>query len=407
MSLAQPQELKVPVTRIYQRNEEALTPFVVNIGGAGSSKSHSIGQLFVRRFMNRSRRKMLVTRKTGPALYLTAYSLIETLFKKYKIYHRILHDKTRSIFHNPSNGSMMAFMSVDDPEKIKSTDWNDVWMEEANEFTWQDFLVFQTRMREASEPGEPNQIFMSLNPGEEQGWINQKLLLSPAFAGRVTAIWSNHWDNPFLSGDYRNTLESLKDQDPDAYNVFGAGTWGQMTNIIYPPYTTILEYPAGYSDEFYGLDFGYNVPSALIRVGILDERNAYLEQLIYKTRLNNSELIDLMKDVIPKGSRKKPLYADAAEPDRIEEIHRAGFNVYPADKSVEDGIDFCKRMKFFATAANVDLNKERAGYKWRSDKNGNVLDEPVKFNDHLMDAKRYAIWTHMKGASSMPSITVF
>jgi len=32
---------------------------------------------------------------------------------------------------------------------------------------------------------------------------------------------------------------------------------------------------------------------------------------------------------------------------------------------------------------------EKKGYKWKEDKNGNVLDEPVKFNDHAMDAERY------------------
>jgi phage terminase large subunit len=26
--------------------------------------------------------------------------------------------------------------------------------------------------------------------------------------------------------------------------------------------------------------------------------------------------------------------------------------------------------------------------------NGNILDEPVKFNDHAMDALRYAIYTN-------------
>jgi phage terminase large subunit len=35
-------------------------------------------------------------------------------------------------------------------------------------------------------------------------------------------------------------------------------------------------------------------------------------------------------------------------------------------------------------------------YKWKEDKNGLILDEPVKFKDHLMDAMRYAIYTFGK-----------
>ncbi len=32
----------------------------------------------------------------------------------------------------------------------------------------------------------------------------------------------------------------------------------------------------------------------------------------------------------------------------------------------------------------------------KEDKDGNILDEPVKFNDHLMDALRYALVSHFR-----------
>ena len=70
---------------------------------------------------------------------------------------------------------------------------------------------------------------------------------------------------------------------------------------------------------------------------------------------------------------------------------------YPADKeknSVKDGIDFIKRHKLHITNDSINLLREITGYKWKQDKDGNVLDEPVKFKDHLLDAMRYAIYTH-------------
>ena len=36
-----------------------------------------------------------------------------------------------------------------------------------------------------------------------------------------------------------------------------------------------------------------------------------------------------------------------------------------------------------------NLLKEIKSYKWKEDKNGHVLDEPVKFRNHLMDGMRY------------------
>jgi hypothetical protein len=46
--------------------------------------------------------------------------------------------------------------------------------------------------------------------------------------------------------------------------------------------------------------------------------------------------------------------------------------------------------------------KEFRNYKWREDKDGNTLDEPVKFMDHACDAIRYAIYTAKAGSERVP-----
>jgi len=388
--------VKAKITPVYKRNNSTRKKIVVNIGGSGSSKSYSVAQLFIKRLVQMPNRKMLVTRKTGPALYLTAYSLVIKLLKQYRIYYRLDHDKTHKIITNPQNGAMMVFLSIDDPEKIKSTDWNDVWMEEANEFDWNDFIILQTRMRETETAGLPNQIFLCINPDEENGWINQRLILSPAFEKKIEVIWSSYKDNPNLGQDYIDTLEGLKEQDIDSWKTYAKGRFGAVGHIIYKDYMTVKQIPEIFDEEMYGLDFGYNNQSALLKIGMKDKFNVYLKQMIYKTHLTNTMLIDLAKEVIGEEYSTIPLYADCAEPDRIEEFKQAGFNIFPSDKQVKAGIDFCKRFKFYTLDENVDLNAEAKGYKWRKDKNGNVLDEPVKFKDHLMDAKRYALWTHYK-----------
>jgi len=90
------------------------------------------------------------------------------------------------------------------------------------------------------------------------------------------------------------------------------------------------------------------------------------------------------------------IYCDSAEPNRLEELRRNGFNAYPADKSVKDGIDFVKRCKIYSKDDNVNINKEVLSYCYKQDKDGNILEEPVKFNYHLMDSIRYAVYTHSK-----------
>ncbi len=54
-----------------------------------------------------------------------------------------------------------------------------------------------------------------------------------------------------------------------------------------------------------------------------------------------------------------------------------------------------KSMPLFITRRSTNIIKEIKSYKWKTDKDGKVLDEPVKFNDDAMDAMRYAIYTRM------------
>lgn len=401
------QDLRVKVTNVFTRNIAARTRYVVNVGGARSSKSHSIAQRLIQRFFEIPKRKILISRKTGPALRLTAEKLIVDLLWEYGLYSRVQHDRVNHVLTNPQNGAYIAFIAIDDPQKIKSTEWNDIWLEEANEFTWDDWLILQTRLSGRAPESDPNQIFLSLNPDDEQGWANQRLLLNPSFAKKVTLIHSTYRDNPFLDPEYIELLEDLKNQDPNAHRIYAEGLWGILTNIIYQPYILETVYPETFDDEFYGLDFGFNAPSALIHTGVKDELDYFLTEALYERNLTNTMLIDRMGIIIPPAKRGVPIYADSEDPNRIEEIAAAGFNVHPVEKgkdSVRNGIDVCKRKRFHTRAENVNLNKERQSYKWRQDKNGNVLDEPVKFMDHAMDAKRYGVFMHEKQFRNQPGM---
>ena len=381
-------------TRVLSRNLKSRKALVLNCGGAGSSKSYSIAQLFVMRFMGEKGKKFLVTRKTLPALKLTAYRLIVELLKEYGVYGRCHHNKTDNTID--LNGNLMAFLSVDDPEKIKSTEWNYAWMEEANEFTWGDYITLKTRMRGPIKPGEINQIFLSYNPSDEQGWIHQRL--EPG-VDECDLIHSTFHDNPFLSQEYVSSLLGLREEDASFHKIFTLGEYATPVNIIYSNWNMVQSMPVGVDDLVYGLDFGFNNPSSLVCIGFRDG-DVYLDELIYERKLTNAQLMERMDAEIVAGHA--PIYADCAEPQRIEEIRQyqrkngGQFNVHPSDKAVKNGIDSVKRCKLHITERSVNLLKEIRSYKWREDKNGNVLDEPVKFLDHAVDAVRYGIHSHSR-----------
>ena len=86
--------------------------------------------------------------------------------------------------------------------------------------------------------------------------------------------------------------------------------------------------------------------------------------------------------------------ADSAEPKSIDEIHGHGFNVHPARKgpaSVRSGIDFLRSRPLLITERSVNGIKELRNYKYKEDKNGRQLNEPLAAFNHFVDASRYAV----------------
>jgi phage terminase large subunit len=199
-----------------------------------------------------------------------------------------------------------------------------------------------------------------------------------------------------ISDEYIKIVESLKDQNERLYKVFALGEYSNVEGKIY---TNIKCTNEKYSDKIdeviYGLDFGFNNPTSLLKIGIRD-KIYYITELLYETKLTNSQLIKRIKSLINDNERKNCIYADCAEPGRIEEIYKAGFNIKPCDKSVKDGIDFIQSLEIYTNPDNINFNNELEIYCYKKDKNGNFLDEPVKFIDHSMDAMRYAIYSYSR-----------
>jgi phage terminase large subunit len=186
-------------------------------------------------------------------------------------------------------------------------------------------------------------------------------------------------------------IEKLKDEDENLWKIYGLGERGKAQDLIYTNWE-ISDFPPVCEHYRYGVDFGYNHPSALLLAGVR-ENDVYIRQIIYQTHLTNQDLIDLM--IEREVSKKILIRADSAEPDRIREIAKAGFRIEPARKSrafTKDAIDNLKRRRIHITPDSVDVIKEIKNYRWKKDpKTNECLDEPIKFKDDAMDALKYAI----------------
>jgi phage terminase large subunit len=368
-------QLDIHGTNVLQRNLDAKTRLVVNQGGARSSKTTSIAQLFLIRLYQEQNEVFSICRKSLPALKGSVMRDFIGLLKAHGLYNEANHNRSDNIYHFGTNE--VEFFSVDEPQKVRGRKRKLLWLNEANEFSNEDFLQLALRTT--------GQIFLDYNPSDEVHWIYDKILTRED----CTLIKSTYRDAlMFLPLEVVQEIERLKDEDDNYWQIYGLGEPGARKSLIYSKWRLVDDLPEG-CDIWFGLDFGYNNPSALVLVGEKDQE-IFIRQELYETKLTNADLIERLKVLVPQG---KEIYADCAEPQRIEELSRAGFNVFPANKSVEDGIDTVKRRVLNIVRPSDELIREIRMYKWKEDRNAVMLDEPVKFNDHLMDAMRYAIHT--------------
>jgi phage terminase large subunit len=370
--------------------------YLILCGGAGSGKSEFAAEKIVIRSLKEGRHRIGVFRKIRRTLHESCVEVVRRKLADNNIVHEFNKSDLTITFPGPMGTSQVLFLGLDDPEKIKSIKGlTSVWLEETTEFTKQDFLQIDLRLRDPG-PGY-HQIICTFNPLQaEAPWLKDMFFgITPN--AEATVHRSTIDDNPIaeVRERYKVRLAELQAQDATMYQVYGLGEWAALEGQIYN--WDIRPLPEMAFDEVWcGGDFGYSVdPAAVVRI----HRKAdefWLEELVYKTGLTNPMLAEEMRRV---GMSDEAVYFDSAEPKSIDELRRMGFNVRPADKgpdSVRAGIDFLKSKRIHIVEGSTNLYREMSGYCWRKDKAGNALPEPVKFNDHLMDAARYGIFTHCK-----------
>ena len=361
-------------------------------GGYGAGKSFSLAdKTLLNPLWFNCKFKSIVIRKTLPSLKKTCIPLLEERAQLLRIPYRINRSeyKIKTLY-----GSEIQFLSMNSPkdyDKIKSlTDIDFIWLEEPTELTEEAYDEIDYRLRGGNTPYA--QIAMSFNPVSKVNWMYERFYENSepdTFKLKYTVE-----DNPFLMAKdpgYIKRLDALKSRNISLYNVRRQGEWGVLEGTIYEEYDIVDEIPEKVDEIIYALDFGYNNPCALVKIYICDNE-FYIEELIYRSYLKTPEIIQLMKSL--KIDSYSPIYCDSQEPARIQEIADAGFNAKKSDKSVKDGILFCKAQTLHIVDGSENVKKEVGGYVWAKDKNGKNLDEPVKFQDHACDAFRYGIYTH-------------
>jgi len=367
--------------------------FEIFYGGSGSGKSVFTAQRLIYRHLTESGRNTMIARKVGRTSRISTFPLIKQIINTWGVGELFSLNET-DLRIKCVNGNEIRFVGMDDVEKLKSItfengDLTDVWIEEASEITQDDFT--QTNLRLRGKSKIPKQITMTFNPISQLSWL--KGYFFDRINPNTVILKTTYKDNVFIDEEYKRELEGLELKDPVYYRIYALGEWGVLGNLILTNWK--VEYIpkdwTAYNAISVGADFGFNHPSAVLVIGFKDDV-VYILDEIYESGLTNSDLIEKVKDLM--GHRKATIIGDCAEPARINEFNRRGLRTVHSIKgksSVKDGIDYLRRHQIIIHPDCVNTIGEIQGWKYREDRMGNVLDEPVPFKDDAMAALRYGV----------------
>ncbi len=376
-------DINFQCTPIFLENYKSKDKIVINRGGTRSSKTYSLLQLWVLRSFERCI-TIAVCRKTFPALRLTALNDFLSILNEYDLLDYFSYNKTEHLFINKRTGAKIYFLALDNSQKIRGLAPDIVHLEEANEIPYETYRQIILRLK--------SQIYISFNPSDENVWINREVEQKRT---DYKLIKSSYLDNSFLQPEIVKEIEYLKSTDLKYWQVFGLGEYGSLSNKVYPKFN-VCKYDTFKSvgnETIIGLDFGYVDATAAIAMKYKDG-NVYLHELLYESYLDNpaKKIVDVLRDNKLNGN---VVYADH-QPANQNLIRKEGYKVINAWKDIEDGISFCRMFNLHITESSKNLLREIVGYTYIQDNNNNVTNKPTDFDNHALDAMRYAIYSHLK-----------
>lgn len=302
------------------------------------------------------------------------------------------------------NNKQIMFYGCDQIEKVKSITpkdgvLTDIFIEEATEIDYNSYKQLRKRLRGRSDV--PKRVTMAFNPILKTHWIYEEMFAkvwrddeTRYEDENMLIVKTTYKDNMFLEADDIAELEN--ETDPFYFNVYSLGNWGVLGSVIFKNWEVrdCSEIKKIADKRYYGIDFGFSQdPTAWVEVYYdSSKKELYILDEIYMTHLTNDELARML--IEDKQVGKSTIICDSANPDRIYELCRKGLVCVPAVKgkgSIEFGIDWLLRQKIIIDVSCQNTKNEFQSYKWREDKFGNALREPVDKDNHAIDSIRYSV----------------
>lgn len=386
-------------------------------GGSRSGKTALIAEYLIRRALQYPGSRQLAARKCRAHVKTSLWN--DTL-KSYVSRHlprgfcRFQESELAILF---PNGSSILAGGLDDAErteKILGNEYITVFLNEATQISFPTMQMALTRLAQRVRDRKGRiavpKLILDCNPRGPRHWLHAVGVRHvdpetgealPDAARWARLNWSAYDNRENLPREYLYALESLPEVMRERML---NGVWRGNEGAVYSEFDEDVhvvepfEIPGSWS-RLRSIDFGYTNPFVCLWGALDADGRLYIYREHYKAGVRTAE----HAETILKLSGGERYCATVADHDAAEraELESRGIRTEAAVKNVAGGIQSVKnrlavcpdnrpRLFFFRTLRN--LLTEIYDYRWLpAQDTGNAREEPIKQNDHAMDALRYMV----------------
>lgn len=388
----------------------------------GSSKSYHIALKLILKCVT-EKRKVLVVREVYDTIRDSCYDLLVEILSELDLLGqskkkvRCTTSPMRILF---PNGSIIIFRGMDKPSKLKSINGvTIVWLEECSEIKYDGYKELLGRLR---HPTLSLHFIMSTNPVGTENWVYTHFFKRVDEEGREHVILDDELlykrrtivkngvyyhhsvadDNLFLPQSYIDTLNEMKEYDPDLYRVARLGRFGLNGRQVLPQFEVakshaeVIAAVKGIPEKFRfcGMDFGFEESyNAVVKVAVDDAAKVlYIYYEYYKNKMTDDKT---EKELKKDGLDKVQIIADCEDPKAIAFYRQSGFRMRGCHKWAGSRLANTRKVKRFrriiCSPNCPNTIRELRTLTYAKDNQGNLVYDEFNIDPHTFSAIWYAL----------------
>lgn len=276
--------------------------------------------------------------------------------------------------------------------------------------------VLQMLITRLSNP--KSMLFASMNPREPSHKCHELIKLAESGDPKYYALHFTLDDNPYLTQAYKDTLKQTL--SGLFYRRHYLGEWclaeGAIFEFLDRQVHIVRRPPRAAEFWLAGIDYGASNPFCCLLVGyhsgkygqggpvLWVEKEYYWDPRKTGRQKTNSEFVRDLEQFL-QAYPVRSIYVDPSAESFQLEMKKSGFHVVDAENDVYNGImqmtNLVKEGTLVICDQCVNLIREMETYSWDPKASAKGEDEPIKQNDHAVDAMRYVVASFLKGRTTL------